>query len=90
MKLSNETSRDSELQKPTDLDGEIYVRLTTKPANWRLFLLLSALMLSVGGGVLAAVAQLNAVPGSKKYAQCATECPGMTTAQKAAAQAQKR
>jgi hypothetical protein len=90
VKLSKETSRVSEIQSPADLDGEIYVRFAKKPANWRLFLLLAALTLSVGGGVLASVAQLTSVPGSTKYAQSATECPGMTPTQKAAAQAEKR
>ena len=85
MKLSTEASRQLEIQSPTDLDGEIYVRLAKGPSNWRVFLMLAALTLSAGGGVLAAVAQLNSVPGSKKYVQGSTECPGMTPAQKAAA-----
>ena len=89
MKLSSDTSRNQEMQSPADLDGEIYVRLAKKPANWRMFLLLAALTLSAGGGALAGFAQLNAVPGSKKYAQCATECPGMTKAQKAAARTEQ-
>lgn len=72
----------TEASRKHEIDGEIYVRLTTPPSNWRMFLLVAALTLSVGGGVLAAVAQLNSVPGSKKYAQCATECPGMTRAEK--------
>jgi hypothetical protein len=43
----------TEASRKHEIDGEIYVRLTTPPSNWRMFLLLAALTLSVGGGVLA-------------------------------------
>ena len=90
MKLSTETSRDHEIQSPASIDGEIYVRLANRPSYWRVSLMMAALALSATGGVLATVAQLNSVSASKKFVRGATECPGMTPAQKAAALAEKR
>ena len=85
MKLSSESSREPEIA-PRIVDGEIYVRLAKPPSKLRVVLMLGALALSVGGGIMAAVVELNSVPaGSGAFAQASTECPGMTPEQKQAA-----
>lgn len=82
------TPRVSGSAEPEGIDGEIYISLPKKALRFRGALLVFMLGFAAASAALAGYLQGASVQGGQ-YSKGETQCPGMSPAQKTAAQAHK-
>ena len=89
MALKTESPANTPNRTPEEIDGEIYVRLGKKHLSWRAAMMLALFALTAGGLALSAYSEMASVTNAGKYSKSTTQCPGMTPAQREAAQLTK-
>ena len=89
MALKTPSPADTLSRTPEEIDGEIYVRLGKKHVSWRAAVMLALFALTAGGLALGAYSEMASVTNAGKYSKTTTQCPGMTPAQREAAQLAK-